>query len=369
MPTCDTYLLSGVVDNFLIDRQISKKKYYAAYMVMAKKEWQKLFQNTLWEVQSKWMTLKKGSPYNYIDLPQRVSRLLSVSVEDKCKLIQPLFYNPQLNILDKPVERKCGCKKDCGCGGVCESANSMTYTTKLVFSINGVDYYEKIWMETCPNGDVLEYRETPTKQYNNTTGDGGDFNDDYNDDYDIESAPFSDYTVVTVKSQRKVCKLEVAECGCPVETEANANLLNESCGCNLNFGCSGKRRHCRQYFENIDNNYYGEVKLSECGNKIYYRPSHNWRKVSDVEFPEFLLVSYQTNGLDVPDEVLVPDYALDTLVSGVYWRSIRFNTAIPAVTKQEAYYQYEMEVAKLTGFLNPISLIELGKVQNIKISW
>lgn len=369
MDNCQTYLLSEVVDNLLIDRQISKKKYMAAYMVMAKKEWQKLFRNTIWEVQSKWMTLKKGSPFNYIDKPEGASRILSISVEDRCKLIQPLFYNPQLNVLDKPAQKKCGCKVDCGCGGVCESASSMTYTTKVIFTINGTDYYEKSWLEVCKNGDVLEYKETPTKKYNNTTGDGGDFNNDYNDDYDIEAAPFSDYTVVTVKSQRKICKLEVKECGCPVETEENAQILNDSCGCNLNFSCTGKRKHCRQYFENIDNNYFGEVKMGECGTKIYYRPSPQWKKVSDVEFPEFLLVSYQTNGLNVPDEVMVPDYALDAIETGIYWRSIRFNTSVPSSTKDDAKYQYQMEVDKVVSYMNPVSLIELGKIQDIQIRW
>ena len=369
MPGCDTYFLSEVVDNFMIDRQISKKKYQAAYMVMAKKEWQKLAQNTIWEVQSKWMTLKKGSPYNYIDVPERVSRLLSVSVEDKCKLIQPLFYNPQLNIVDKPAQKKCGCKADCQCGGVCESANSMSYTTKLIFSINGTDYYEKIWMETCPNGDVLEYKETPTKQYNDTTGDGGDFNDDYNNDYDIATAPFSDYTIVTVKSQKKICKLEVLPCGCPAETEANQELLTSNCGCNLTFGCTLKRRRCREYFQNIDNNYFGEVKLSECGTKIYYRPSPYWNRVSDVEFPDFLLVSYQTDGINPVGETLVPQYALDALTAGIYWRSVRFNPAYSRASKDDAFFQYKMECDNLVQFMNPISLIELGKIQDIAIRW
>lgn len=369
MPTCNTYFLSSVVDNFMIDRMISKKKYMAAYMVMAKKEWQKLFQNTLWSVQSKWMTLQRGTPYNFVYVPSGVSRLLSVSVEDKCHLIQPLFYNSQLNIIAKPAVKKCGCTSDCGCSGVCESANSMTYTTKLIFTYNNLDYYEKIWQEVCPNGDILEYKETPTKQYNNTTGDGADYNADYNDDYLTEPAPFTDLTIVTVKSQKKICKLEVMPCGCPVENSNNAQLLNDFCGCNMNWGCYGKRRHCNQFLENVNNNYYGEVKLSECSTKIYFKPSPNWRNHTETEFPEFLLVNFQSNGLLETDEVLVPDYALDALEAGIYWRSVRFNTSVPKITKDDAYQQYQMEISNLTMFLNPISLEVLSSIQDEKIKW
>jgi hypothetical protein len=369
MPACDSYTLSEVVDKFFITRMISKKKYYAAYLSIAKDKWQELFRGTIWEVQSRWMTLKKGTPYNYIDIPEGASRVFSVSVEDRCNLIQPLFYNNQLNVVSKPATKKCGCKEECSCAGCCEAVNSMTYTTKLLFTINGVDYYEKTWIESCKNGDMIEYKETPTKQYNNITGDGGDYNDDYNNDYDTEPAPFSDYTIVTVKSQKKICKLEVLECGCPAETPENEELLTNVCGCSIGLNCSLKRKHCRQYFENVDNNYYGEVKKSECGTRLYYKPSPHWKRVSDVEYPEFLLVSFQMNGMLPDSEVLVPDYALPAMKTGIHWESIRFNTSISNVTKNEAYYQHQMECSNLVAFLNPISLIELGKIQDTKILW
>lgn len=370
MADCGAYTLSEVVDKYFIDRMISKKKYYAAYLNMAQDEWRQFFRNTLWSVQSRWLPMKLGSPYNYIDVPSGISRLLSVSVKDRCDLIQPLFVNNQLNVVDLPAERKCGCTADCGCGGVCESANSMTYTTTFLFTYGGVDYYQKCWSELCPNGDILEYCETPTKQYNNTSGDGGDyFDEDYNDDYLIGTPPFSDVTIVTVKSQKKICKLEVAPCGCPVETEENAALLNENCGCSVQFGCSIRRRRCKQYFENIDNNYFGEVKLSECGTKVYYKPSPYWKRVSDVEFPEFLLVSYQTNG-DLPDsEIMVPDFAVNAIKSGIHYRSTRFNVAHPQVVRDDSWYQYQKDCAEVVKFCNPISLIDLGAVQDIQVRW
>lgn len=376
MAQCDVYTLAACVDNYFLDRLISKKKYYAAYMTMAKKEWQKLFRNTIWAVQSRWMTLKAGDPYNYVDVPMDASRLLSVSVEDNhsehhnhrnCGLIQPLYYNEQINVIVKPKHRKCGCESaDCGCDGVCEAVNSFAYTTKFIFSINGVDYYEQCWFKYCKNGDILEYCKTPTKVYNNIVGDGGDYNGDFNDDWLIGSPPFSDFTIKYVDSQKKICHLETEPCGCPKETPENAEILNNVCGCQLNFDCRLKRRHCREYFPNVNNNHLGEVKISECGTKIYFRPG---RHCHGEHMPKFLLVSYQTNGLGITDEVLVPDYAMDAMEAGINWRSKRFNAALPQVEKENAFYQYEMEVSNLIAFLNPLSIVEIGKVQDEPVRW
>lgn len=365
---CNFYTISESVDKYCNDRMISKKKYFPAYLNIAKDTWQSIFRNTLWVVQTRWLTLKLGNPYNYLEVPKGCSRIFGVSVEDHCGLLQPLFYNPQLNVVDKPTEKKCGCDV-CDCSGLCQDVNSFSMTTKLLFTINGINYYEKTWLQYCKNGDILEYKEIPTKKYDNIVGDGGDYNDDFNDDYSIAAAPFSDYTIVTTKQQRKICKLEVKPCGCPEETPENVQLLSDTCGCNLNFNCNGKRRHCRQYAENINNNFYGEIKLSECGTKIYYRPSRHWRKVTNKEFPEFLQLSFQSNGIAIDEETIFPDYCIDAMTTGIDWRSKRFNGKWSGVQIKEAEYRHIDACNKVIGFLNPISLIELGKVQDERILW
>lgn len=372
---CQAYTLSECVDQLLIARQISKKKYYASYLNIAKNSWQKIFRNTIWAVQSRWMTLKDGDPYPYVDVPPMASRILSVAVDcnshghHHTPLIQPLFYNSQLNILAKPKQKKCGCKHDCNCGDCCESVNSMSYTTTFLFSINGIDYYQKCWTKVCKNGDIIEYCETPTKKYNTTTGDSGDFNEDYNDDYLHSHPPFTDFTIENVITQRKICSLEVLPCGCPKDTPENQELIVTHCGCQLNFDGGCRKRHCKQYDENINNNHYGEVKLSDCGTKIFFRPSSHWRRFNDKKFPEFLLVNFQTNGLNIDSEVLVPDYALSAMMATINWESMRFNPALSRLVKDDAFYQSEMENDRLVAFMNPISVIEVGKVQDVAVKW
>jgi|GEM_PF-3494609 len=375
MAQCPTYLLSECVDNYFMSRQLSKKKYYASYMVIAKNVWQKLFRNTIWAVQSQWMTLKAGDPYNYIDVPkgaQKGGRIFSVStVDHKCGLPQPLYYNNQINIIAKPRHRKCGCTEDCHCDGLCEAVNSFVYTTRLLFTILGVDYYEQCWFKYCKNGDILEYCKTPTKQYNNIVGDGGDYNVDYNDDWLIGNPPFTDFQIVYTETQRKICHLETHPCGCPKETKENAELLSTHCGCQLNFDCRFKRHHCQQYFPNVNNNHLGEIKMSECGTRIYFIPprNHHHCDTEDNErLPKFLLVTFQTNGLG-DDVVQVPDYALPAMLTGINYESIRFNPSIAFNQKQDAKYQHEDEIAQLIAFLNPISVIETGKVQDEPVLW
>lgn len=368
MSECLNYTLSEIVDRFLMRSHISKKKYFAMYLTLAEEVWEDIFQNTLWVVKSAWLPTKAGKPYNYVSVPSDCLRLLSIGDTDKCGLIQPLFYNNQLNIISKPLTKKCGCSCP-SCGGLCNDVNSMVATTKLIFTINGVPYYQKMWTEYCKNGDILEYTETPVKKYNSTTGDGGDFNDDFNNDYSIGVAPFSDYTIEYIKAQRVICHLETEECGCPTESESNEQTLINSCGCYINWGCRTKRKCCNQYFENVNNNQRGEVKLSECGTKIFYKPSKNWRNVSDKETPDYLLVNYQSSGQTVGADTLVPKYARNLMYASLDCGRKEYNSAYSQREKDGAFYKKEDERNRLVAYLNPISLEFLAEVQDINIKW
>lgn len=367
MSECLADTISEVTDRFLIRSGIDKKKYFSRYLVIAGEVWEDIFQKTLWSIKSVWMPIKLGDPFNYIDVPQDCDRLLSVGVDDKCDLIQPLYYNSQLNVVAKPTTKKCGCT--CDCGGVCDSVNSLTTTTKLLFTINGVPYYQKCWMEICPNGDILEYCETPTKKYNTLAGDSGDFNDDYNNDYDIAAAPFSAYEIVTVKSQRKICKLDVAPCGCPVESETNCQSLIDSCGCSISWGCRTKRKHCDQFSQNINKNHFGEVKLSDCGTKIFYRPNKHWRQVAKKEFPDYLLVNYQSRGTTPGAETLVPKYARNLFYAELDNARKEYNSSYGIGEKQAACYKAQDERNKIVAYLSPISLEQMANVQDAEIKW
>jgi len=369
MNECLSYTLSETLDRFLMRSGVDRRKYYPRYLTLAQEVWEDVFQNTLWVVKSVWMPTKAGSPHNYIDLPKDCLRLLSVGVDDKCGLIQPLFYNDQINVVDKPTNKKCGCGQDCGCSGLCESVNSTVVTTKLLFTINGVGYYEKSWVQYCPNGDMILWTETPTKKYNNTIGDGGDFNSDYNDDYDIANPPFSDYTIEVIKSQKKICKLEVKPCGCPVENEVNNTMFFDCCGFYVNWNCCNKRKCCKQYSQNINNNFYGEIKVSSCATKVNYIPSYNWRSVSKKEIPDYLLVNYQTTGGSVGEETLIPKYARNLMFAALDSARKEYNNSFNQYEKDSARYKLIAEKQAMISYLNPIDLIFMAGVQDARVNF
>lgn len=360
-------LLSEVTEKYILIRGVNKKKYFAKYLVVAGEIWKDLFQKTLWVTKSVWKELKDGDPYPYIDMPKDATRLFSVGTTDKCGNIQPLFYNSQLNVIQKPTKRNCSCT-ECECD-LCGDINAMSVTTKALFTISGITYYQKTWLKYCKNGDILEYSEIPTKKYNTFTGDGGDFNDDFNNDYDIGSNPLADFTIETVVQQRKVCTLATKKCGCPQATEENECLIRDNCGCLLSFFSSRRVKCCDQFVQNVNNNHRGEIKFSDCGTKIFYKPSRHWKDVSKSQYPDFLLVSYQTTGLSPDQETQVPEYAEMAVFAGIDWLSKQFNGSYSLAEKQAAKYNYVEEQNEVIKFLNPISLSLVNSTQDTVIKW
>ena len=359
----EIHTIDTVVDEYLLQRGIDKKKYYAGYLNMAKYVWKKIFSTSIFAVQSEWVALENDEPYNSIKLPKDLVRLFSVSVDDRCGNIVPLYYNQKVNIIAKPKVSSCGCGVcNCSSDGLCNDVNTMIKTSKYLFTVGATDYYEQTWTEFCKNGDVIEYNEIPTKKYNDFVGDGGDFNADYNNDYLKNHPPFSNFTIVTEKTQRTLCKLDVKPCGCPKDTPENENLLFDTCG---HYLCSGskKRKHCANIKGDINSNHKGSVKVSDCGTKVYYIPD----KGHHNHLPDYLLVNYQTSGIDCKTIVQIPDYAVEAMFYGIDWYSKRFNTTINWKEKLQVKWAFNNAESELIMFLNPLSIEELSTLQDAKI--
>lgn len=366
-----TYDLAQVTDEYLIQRGIRNKKYYASFLDCAKLTWRDLFKNTIYAVQSEWMVLKKGEPYNYVDVPIGMQRLFTVSVTNHCGNIIPLKYANQLNIIPKPISNNnCGCGGcDCSTGGLCQDVGSLTKITRLLFTINGVDYNEVTWLEVCPNGDIKEFRQIPVKKYNTFIGDGGDYNSDYSNDYLTENPPFTDYTIVTENFQKVLCKLDVKPCGCPANTTENTELFLLHCRsfCQPFAPCLQKKEICNKVNDAVNyDNCLGEVKMSECGTRIYYIPHRNHHNVEPI-LPKHLLVNFQTSGENCNSTVRVPEFSLECMFYGIDFRSKRFSGSLNFKEKQAVKYEYIDAQNKLILYLSPFNLENLAQVQDIVI--
>lgn len=368
-----TYNLAEVTDQYLMERFIKNKKYYPAYLSAARLTWRDIFQNTIWSVQSQWMPLKKGEPYNYVDVPLGMQRFFSASIVNHCNNIVPLYYNTDINIIPQPKQSACGCTA-CTCsGGLCDDIGGLTKLTELLFTVNGTNYYQTTWLKLCPNGDILEYRLVPTKKYNTYTGDGGDYNNDYNNDYLIEHPPFSDYTIETVPFQKILCKIDVKPCGCPENTVENEDVFLQHCGCYCqpfaNCIVNQKRRFCERVIDdtNYDDCALGTVKMSECGTRIYYVPPHRGHGQLPAKLPKNILVNFQTSGENCNEMVQVPEFGLETMFYGIDFRTKRFSGMLNFKEKQAVKYEYISAQNNLILYLNPFSLSRLAQIQDVPI--
>lgn len=363
MTNCDQKTLREVVDLLYIMKMVDNKKYFANYLKIADEVRKDLFRHTIQIQSSVWMPLKAGNPYNYVDVPAGSDMIYSVGTTDHCNKIVPLYYNNTVNTIAKPTA-SCSC--GCDCGGMCSSFNQAVVITKYKFTDNGIDYYEKDWIKLCKNGDILEYREIPTKKYLDLTGDSGDFNNDYNNDFSIGSGSFSNYEIVTEIQQQRVCAIAVKPCGCPVNTPENNKCITDHCSAYIRVGPCSFETCCEYELGGTNNNGYGEVKMSECGTRIYFIP--NWR-ARKHGFPDYLLVNFRSTGKKVGQSALVPDFSTNAMLAGIDFFSKKFKSTVSQFDKKSAMIEYQRQQDLVVEDMNRISLHDLNQLQDTKIRW
>lgn len=361
------YTLSEIVDTYLIQRGVQNKKHYPAYLNSAFRAWKDIYQKVLYVTISKWLPIKKGEPFDYIEVPSGIARFFSVNTVDDCGKLVGLYYNQQLNVMEEPKQSSCGCSV-CGCNnGICDDVSSTIMTENVLFSIGGVDYKEKKWVKYCKNGDIIEYTETPVKRYNSIPESPGDFNDDYNDDYLIQVDGMQDMTIVYLTSQKVICKLKTKPCGCPEDTPENEDLVQKYCGCYISF-CNHKKRSY-PISQNVNDNNYGEVKMSECGTKIYYIPPHPDYCDEHYNRPTHLQFTGQVSGNTPNAEIIVPDGAQSCMWHGIDYYSKVFNNKYNLNEKEFSRIAWEREKNELILYNNPIKLSFLYNIKDMVIRW
>lgn len=350
--SCPSMTLNDVVELYCIKKFNDKRKYFKEYSIIGQEIWKELFMGPLWATKNVYLELKSGQPFNYVELPSNCLRFLSAGVKSHCDQLKPLFYNQDLDVISKPTIKPCGCNAcDCASDGLCSSTNSLTVIPKEVI-IDNVTYTEYTWVSVCPNGDIMEYRTIPTKRY---TFNPGSYDRSYDVSYDIGT---SDEEVVTYTLTRKLCKLEIADCGCPKQTPENCTLFFNNCGCFLN-PLTPLARQCNTYWKDCNSPWAGECKLSECGTKLFVR------RIVDISKNHQILITYQTNGIDIDGEVMVPNYCNRAIHAGLEYERIWSKDIFPPSVKDRAYYEKMKEFENVIKFLNPIYIEVLENTSNV----
>lgn len=329
------FSLTDVVQRFCIRKWNDRLKYFDRFYSIAGDVYRDLYRNILPTIISKYVEVidDPNEPYPYVEKPSDMQRFFGIWVSDKHNNLVQTFYNNDINIYPKPpVKKVCGCITT----GLCDCIdNFQTIVTPI--DIDGTTYYKRQWLKCCPNGDVLEYTEIPVKEFN---GDGGDYNDDYGNDYDI----INDGTNVTIlKFTKNLGRLEVMPCGCPKESPYNKEIVYGRCGCYLPL----KPNCCRVWYRDwlhCD----GEIKFSDCGNKIYLR---------NVKTDKgFVIISYQQNPFDCGEEIFVYDYVQDAIFAGIEEESMIYFPKATLGEKQFAINNRRKQKARLFEYLNPLNL-------------
>lgn len=307
-----------VVGAYMILSHNDKRKYFMRYLMAAKWAWKDLLKETIWSSVSKYVEVDKSSKPYSIEKPKDMLRFLNVSVPDPCNNIQNFSFNNYMNVLKQPKPTKKCSTHGCVSNGLCDSIDSFIIRTKDV-EIDGTTFTEKIWSRLCNNGDYIEVREVPAKDYETNT-------------------------ITTLTVEKRICTFETNDCGCIVNNEENRKLIVTHCGCIL--ACQTEQ--CSTPLSKTPNS-FGTLKIER--DRIFLDTDADW-----------VILSYQTNGDGEPGDLIVPEVAIDAMLTGIEHYVTRFSTRSNLSDKEYSRIAYSRAKRELVAFLNPLRIDEILNV-------
>lgn len=328
-----TETLEEVLNLYLVQQGNSRRSHFADYMITAQEVWEQLFRGTIWQVRQ--VIADVDQDKHTLQLPRDMERFLSISVMDHCGDLQPLTYDPNMNTLEVLCHKKtCSCTECNGEGSMCDAIDSLTMREAPVV-IDTITYYERIWNRKCGHS-IMEVRETPAK-------DGDE--------------------ITWVTSEKLICDVDVDEKGCIKPTEPNRQLFDHHFGlflldCHRRL-CDDHHLRCRtQIPPNFS--YYG-----------FYKPDATCDGIIHLKHvkADKVIVSYQPAAGITDGQVMVPKYAKDAMMYGLFYYSVRFRTNVSIGERREAENNFKMAVRKLFLFMFPISLEEFTKLPSRRRIW
>ncbi len=321
--------LSEVVKELCLAMFNDKRKYYINYMVHAKWIYKDLLLKSIFLPKSKYVKVDKTTNPWSIVVPVDMYRFLNLSKEDADGSLISFVFDNTINDVPLPTgTNACETCNEVDVYGQC--FNNITVVTKEVV-IDGDPYTEKIWKKLCPNGDVMEVREIPTR------------------DFDADGEPI----VTTHTQERVIANLELKTCGCVKKTERNIECVKAQCGTLL----PSTLARLSHPTNNKVGTRVGRIKISQ--GRIWIAG----------HVPDYLILSYQTNGVCGESEIMVPEYAVSALLFGTKWRSIALATNQNPNMVRASEIAYESQVEKMDMFLNPIRVEEFMNVQMVIPKW
>lgn len=332
--------LTDVVKEFNLAQGNLAGNHFVSTLNHAKWIWKDLNFSNFWGVVQTAVPVIDGK----ITLPENVSRLLNISVIDKCGNIQPLGYNPSVNTYAlKCPTKTCSCK--CGGNGTyCGDLSSIDTQTEQVV-IESQEYTKTTYTRHDGMGNIVREVHAPV--------------------WDVDTQE-----VVYLDSREVIFTVEINQDGCILSSEPNRRKLVEFCGCYIPYPFRARCEtglcselytchRCKTFFEPYKNEYGHYNWSAEAGNVIH---------LYKVDASQVLLV-YQSNGELDGVEVLVPEYAVDAMMMGIMYRQRALSNIYPISEKQYAKQQYNVAKRKLYEFLNPLRMDDFVKLGGVIPKW
>lgn len=318
--------LTESTNEYMLATMNDKRKYFINYLTHGKWVWKKLLWNTIWAIKNKYMEVDFTTETPSILIPADMMRFINVSLTDDCNRLRSLLFDDMMDVVPTKQKDCCNICGDTNDYGQC--VNEMTLVQKDVIIDENV-YVEKIWTRLCKDGSMYEIREVPVKKYNSSDAEEG-------------------YEIGKETIEKLICNLEVKECGCVKKTEQNRVLIVTHCGC---FVASCQKKFCNSTI----------TRPSTRKPNIKIQDGRIW--ISGDNVPKWIILSYQTNGECSDEEIMIPEYCLDTVIFGIHARSQALAPNVGPNESRESERKFRAKVQELEEFLNPILMTEFMNAQ------
>lgn len=346
--------LTDLVDDFCLAQGNLRESVITAQYRHARWAWKDLFRTTLWYIRK--AVLCVNCRDHSIKLPADCERVINISVVDECGKLHPIGFNTDWNTA------KITCLKvNCTCGSckghdtLCAAIDSIQVVTETVI-INSQPYTKTTWTRYNGQGAVQTQEKIPA--------------------WDVVTSTVVYNTVV-----KTLCNVETTENGCIKATQANMDTLRNTCGCG-NFidewsawGFGWGNQNLNRQLIPAPYNYWGEWNYNAQDRTIIHifgnarQGALHFNNKTENEEQQWrgglkqVILDYQTNGETPDTEILVPQYAVEAVQTGMFWRQKKLNPRISAGERQAAKMEYEAERTAVAKYLNPILLDNIAKLQ------
>lgn len=347
--------LTDMVDDFCLAQGNMRESGYLAQIRHARWSWKELYRTTTWFIRIQVLELDRN---HSIKLPNDCERVINIQVVDCHGKKHPLGFNTDWNTTKiSCIKTKCSCDHCSGTDTLCAAIDSLKVVLSTV-TINGKDYTNTTYYKYDRCGDVQKQ--------------------------EVVNVWDSANNVVTqITNTYLICNVETTEHGCIKATSANMGLLRDNCGCGNFFDeWNALGYHWGNYDSyreliNAPYNYWGEFNFNAaCGDIIQiFQPHCRHFGHNDHQEREWrngirqVILEYQTNGETPDTEILIPEYAVEAVETGMFYRQKKLNPRATANDRAMTKAEWEESKTGVAKYLNPINLEFFAKLQTNKRLW